>query len=329
MKHLLVLVLFLAAHAIASPWETITIPNAKCGDGAPYKIFLRKGQKSKLAVELMGGGACWSLATCWGPKLHTWIHPIPELPAYSYLTTEDGPLRDHTFLYFPYCNGDVYSGNHTANYLPGELKGTHHHGKRNLVKSLDYLKAARIIDFQQVKNLVAYGSSAGAIGSLLHADTYLKYMRPERKLLIADSPGLHYGPNFWKKFTPELMQDFGETFAKAGIQIDLSTGLVAPQLKNYCRTRKDWKIGFIQTTRDIIMSTMFGDISQNDHRKVVLGPNGIRNTLKQTSNCTTHISEGIGHMLLIIPDVAANSRDIESGESAKDYVDRLISESQR
>ncbi|WPU66143.1 pectin acetylesterase-family hydrolase [Peredibacter starrii] len=329
MKQLLLSLLFITTNVFASPWETVTIPNAKCGDGVPFKVFVRKGKRAKLAIELMGGGACWSLATCWGPKFHTWIHPIPELPAYSYLTTEDSPLRDHTFLYFPYCNGDVYAGNHTANYFPGELKGTHHHGKRNLIKALDYLKANRIIDFPQVKDLVAFGSSAGAIGSLLHADTYLKYMRPEKKLLIADSPGLHYGPNFWKKFTPELMRDFGETFAKVGIHIDLSSGLVAPQLKNYCNTRSDWKMGFIQTTRDVIMSAMFGDISQEEHKKVVLGREGIRNTLRNTKNCSTHISEGIGHMLLIIPDVAANSIDIESGESAKDYVDRLINEQQR
>lgn len=329
MRFFVLVVLLLSFNALASRWETVVIPGTKCGDGIPYNVFIRKGNTSKLAIELMGGGACWSLATCWGPKLHTWIHPIPELPAFSYLSTEDSPIRDHTFIYFPYCNGDVYTGNHSANYFPVGFKKTHHHGKRNILLTLEHLRASRIIDFTLVKDLVAYGSSAGGIGSLLHAENFLNYMNPRKKLLIADSPGLHYGPNFWKKFTPELMRDFGETFAKVGIHIDISTGMVAPQLKGYCDRHRDWKIGFIQTTRDIIMSAMFGDISQEEHRKQVLGKDGIRNTLKHSRNCSTHISEGIGHMLLIFPDVAASSMDVESGESAKDFVDRLISEHQR
>ncbi len=313
-------------NVFAREWETVYIPDANCGDGLPYKVFVKPGKKTKLAIEFMGGGACWSLRTCWGPTLTTWIHPIPSLPAFSYLTTDESPIEDHTFVYFPYCNGDVYAGNHSTRYLP--LKNTYHEGKRNVYLALDHLKENRKVDFKKANSVIIYGSSAGAIGSLLHRKKIETYLKPNiKKLLIADSPGLHYGKDFWKKFPDEFIADFKDAFAPVGVKVNVNEGLIAPQFKNYCKNATDWNIGFIQTTRDVIMSKMFGEISQDEHRDLVLGPKGIQNTLKNSENCSTHISEGIGHMLLILPDVAKDSFDMKTGESAKDYVDRLITES--
>lgn len=323
---MIILALLLSFSALARDWETVYIPDAQCGDGIPYKVFVKPGKKSKLAIEFMGGGACWSLSTCWGPNLHTWIHPIPSLPAFSYLTTDESPIADHTFVYFPYCNGDVYAGNHVSSYLP--LVNTYHEGKKNVYLALDYLKATNKVEFKKANSIVVYGSSAGAIGSLLHRKKIESFLKPNiKKLLISDSAGLHYGKDFWKKFPDEFVDDFRSAFAPVGVKVDTSTGLIAPQFKNYCKKASDWRIGFIQTTKDVIMSKMFGEISQEDHRKLVLGPKGLEQTLNDSENCFTHISEGVGHMLLILPDVAKDSYDTKSGESAKDFVDRLITES--
>ena len=151
--------------------------------------------------------------------------------------------------------------------------------------------------------------------------------RSAQKVLIADSVGLHFGKTFWKKFPEEMITDFKSAFSPSGIEVDENDGLVAPQLKRYCRLAKGWKIGFIQKTKDIIMSTIFGNIGQDEHRTLVLGPQGIRNVLKDSTNCETHISEGNGHAILLVPFVARDSLDMISGESAKDFTDRLISES--
>lgn len=327
MKLPLFLVLLLSFSAFARDWESVYIPGAKCGDGIPYKVFVKPGKKSKLAIELMGGGACWSLTTCWGPNFHTWIHPIPELPAFSYLSTDESPIKDHTFIYFPYCNGDVHAGNHDADYLPFVGK-TYHHGYRNFVASMEYLSKSQKIQFRAADSLVLWGSSAGALGSLIHKKRIESYLKPGiKKVLIADSPGLHYANDFWKKFTPELIHDFKAAFAGAGVHIDVNQGMIAPLMKDYCREARGWKIGFIQTTRDIIMSKMFGGLSEEEHKKAVLGPSGIRNVLKNSKVCSTHISEGVGHMLLLVTGVAEDHLDLESGESAKDFVDRLIKES--
>lgn len=321
---LLISFLFLSA-AIASEWETVHIPYAKCGDGVQYRVFYKEGAKDKLAIELMSGGACWSAGTCWGPNFRTWIHPIPQFPSYSYLTSQESPIRDHTFVYFPYCNGDVFAGDHEANYLP--IFKTYHQGSRNLRLAISHLEQTKKLNFTNQKQFVLTGSSAGGIGSLVHRRFFDKLIpKDSKKFLIADSVGLHYGKNFWKKFSPELLEDFHKTFSDAGLVIDEKDGMIAPQLKKYCQYSRGWKIGFVQTTQDIVMSKLFGDISQAEHRRLVLAPNGMRETLKNSKVCETHISEGQGHLILLVKKFADEAIDIDSGETAIQFVDRILTE---
>ena len=143
----------------------------------------------------MGGGASLSMSKSWGPNLHTWIHPIPKLPVFSYLTSDEGPLRDNTFIYFPYCTGDVFPGNLKVRYMP--LKSTYHYGHPNVELSLEHLKNSKLINFKAADSVVLFGSSAGAIGSLVHRANIEPYLKPGiKKLLIADSPGLYFAGNF-------------------------------------------------------------------------------------------------------------------------------------
>lgn len=325
MKIFFLIFVTLSFNAHAIEWTTIKIPGAKCGDGSQYRVFYKKGSSSKVAIELMGGGACWNLATCWGPNLRSWIHPIPAVPAFSYLTSQKSPLKDHSLVYFPYCNGDVFIGRHEANYSK-KIK-TYHHGYLNVKKTFEYLREQKLIAFNQVEQFVFYGSSAGGIGALFHTKTVDAYLPSHaKKLLIADSVGLHFGQNFWEKFSPAMLDDFNSSFKEIGMKVDFSTGFIAQEVKSFCANSRDWQMGFIQTTRDIIMSLVFGNISQKEHEKLVLGQNGIKNVLKSVSNCSTHIAQGQGHAILLIPKVAEIEKDIDSGVSAKDYVNELIAD---
>lgn len=311
--------------AYGNEWKSLNIPGAKCGDGLPYRVFYRPGGRDKVSFELMGGGACWSLATCWGPNFRTWIHTIPKLPAFSYLTMADGPLKDYTMVYFPYCNGDVWMGRHTASYTG--VGSTYHRGAETLDATLKFLDIQGLIDFKAIKSFSLYGSSAGGIGALLHVPKLENYIpRKARKLIIADSPGLHWGKDFFKKFTSPMLADFDHHFGKLGVRVDFNDGLIAPYLKDYCERYSSWKIGIVQATRDIIMSKMFGNISQDDHENLVLGPQGVKEVFRTSPNCFSHVIRSQGHAFLVLKPVAERTNDIESQVSTIKFVDSMIQE---
>src|SRR5690606_35685014 len=47
-------------------FQRIVIPEAKCGDGSDYVVWLQNLEQNTLSIEFMGGGACWSQQTCFG-----------------------------------------------------------------------------------------------------------------------------------------------------------------------------------------------------------------------------------------------------------------------
>ena len=102
---LAILLAFAATSVQARTFKTYTIPGAYCGNGMAYKVWVNteNKDKKKLAVEFMGGGACWSTATCYGPNLRAWVHPLPKIVSKMNVMLKKGSvLEDHSVLYFPY-----------------------------------------------------------------------------------------------------------------------------------------------------------------------------------------------------------------------------------
>ncbi len=324
MKVITLLLLFFSTSILARDWVKIKIPGAKCGDGINYYVFYSPGNSKKLLTEFMGGGACWSLSTCFGPNLRTWMHPIPEIPTFSVLTSENKeltPFTKHSSLYFPYCTGDVHSGDHSIDYRFSVT--AHHRGYSNVVKTIRYLKESEIIQFDQLEEFILFGSSAGAIGSLVHSKTFEPELSKDtKKFLISDSPGLHFGKTFWDKFTAPMLSDFDENFSKVNLNIDFSDGMVAHKTENVCRYLSDWKIGFLQGSQDLVMSKVFGNIGPDDHRDYVYSDRGIFETSKKTRNCAAFTPDTKMHTFLLIEKSA---RIEASGVNALDFVRRIYS----
>lgn len=315
--------MFILALAIstsqARQWETVKIPDAYCADGTNYKVFFSKKDDRKLAIEFMGGGVCWSLSTCYGPNLRTWIHPIPKVQNFSTLTKEDSFLKDHTMVYFPYCTGDVYAGTHQAKYTGVKVK---HYGHINVVKAIEHLTNNSFISKELVEDLVLYGSSAGAISSFIHARNMDKvFKNTNKKTILADSPGLHFGKDFWEKFTKKQIEDFKKSFYPIGLKTDFKNGFLAPFLPNVCKFYKDWNIGILQADQDVVMSVVFGKISPSNHKKLIYSPFGLNNITKRTSNCTHWINESKMHTFLILEK--SSSLESHFGRTAYEFVEDI------
>jgi len=293
---------FSVDNLLARDWHTMKVPGAKCGDGSDYEIHFSKGNTNKLIVEFMGGGACWSAGSCYGPNLRAWIRQIPTFLATSVMASSDpklSPFTEHNYIYFPYCTGDVHAGRHTAKYALG-LKA-HHQGFNNVVSGLNLVNNKNLVDFKGLNEVVLYGASAGAIASFIHSKTIEKMITPStRKIIIADAPGLHFSNGFWKKFTKNLLNDFKFVFGRLGMTIDHNDGMLAPQLTKVCSTLSDWKIGILQGAQDIVMSAIFGEVSLKEHKNLVYSKNGVYQVTKASNNCSAWVPDTKMHTFLLI-----------------------------
>lgn len=319
------LIFIVTSIASARKWDRIKIPGAYCGDGAEYSVFVSNKDSQNLLIEFMGGGACWSWDTCYGPNFRTWAHPLPKAPAFSYLTSDFARWKKHPFkndsaLYLPYCTGDVHAGNHIAQYGPFK---TYHTGYNNIRIAFQYLTHNKIITFQNKKRVAVWGASAGAIGTLVHLKTIEPYIAANtKKYAFIDSPGLHFGKDFWHKFTPELQQDYKNTFASLGLNIDLNDGFVAPQLAQPFHQYSNWEIGVFQSTKDMIMSSVFGEISPEEHKNLLESAQGLPAIAKSFPNISVWIQDSFLHTFLVLT-ATAKSKNVDD-ISARDFVNQIL-----
>jgi hypothetical protein len=167
-----------AISADAETWTWIPFDDAKCGDGSSVGLGVNLSSMSdRVLIYLVGGGACWTQSNCYG-----FFQTATNFSGYSasdfaadaadasYLAKPGGffdrtaaanPFRDYSYVFVPYCTGDVHAGDNVVSY------GTHtayHVGFRNMTA---YLK--RLADtFPQAGRIVLAGSSAGGMGATIN-----------------------------------------------------------------------------------------------------------------------------------------------------------------
>ena len=313
------------AQAAVRSWKKIIIPGARCGNGSPYTAFLSMKDPRKFALELMGGGACWDRKTCWGPTPLAWIHEIPglieRLGGFFSLDLSKTDAADHTLVHFPYCTGDVHLGRHKARYQAGVP--VWHYGAINVERGLDHLVGTLGFDPYQVGDLTVYGYSAGAIGALAHIDHFSDlFPAASRRTLLADAPGLHFGPKFWEKFSPELLKDYAEAIRRAGHELDTSQGMLAKFVSTVCERHPGWEIGVMQGSKDVVMSALFGAISPDDHHRSIFGPEGLWEQTRDVSdNCSAWIPTSTVHTFMVSDPTA----EIRAGQqNAYEFLNGLM-----
>jgi hypothetical protein len=306
---------------LANSFESIKIPGAKCGNGDDYEIFYKAGNTDKLLIEFMGGGACWDENSCFR-ILHAWIKPIPNIKLFSVFTSKNeksNPYIDHTVVYFPYCTGDVHIGDHISNYAG---KKVYHYGKRNVLLGLKYLQDMQKVKFKNVNDVTVWGASAGAIATLFYSKDIAKLIGPEaKKTMIVDSPGLHFGEHFWEKFNQEGQNDFKTAFQAVGLKVDFHDGFIAKDMGPVFEGYSDWNIGILLATKDIIMSTVFGDISPEDQEKLIMGPLGLPAVASHYPNVKVWVKQTYMHTFLLTEQSGRMSS--QDGETAIDFAKKV------
>ena len=293
----ILLVALVSNAVLATPLEKIRIPGAVCGNGGAYDVYVKHRDPDKVLVVLEGGGACWNEATCFGPVPYTHLYNMkkPEKrDVFLMSDTQNHSFRDWTVVYVPYCTGDFFVGSHDAHYGKHVV---HHAGRTNVTQVISAMESSSQI-FSRARDFTLYGESAGALGVLTNADQFERVVNPEaNKNLVIDSPGLHFSKSVWRRFSKTYLADVKDSLGKNNIDVDFSTGILAPLMHNYCAKYKTWKTGFLQATEDWVMSMAFGNVTQQVHRARVLGPQGLFQQLEdENDNCSAWIHDGMRHI---------------------------------
>lgn len=188
-------------------WNTITPGGSTtCSDGSPFRFFVRAADPTQLVFYLQGGGGCWNAQTCdpQGNPTYT-MTAIEELPAPS--TDESGeepaygisafnhpenPFADHSFVFVPYCTGDVHIGDRDAVYeaaatddAPAREFTIHHRGYTNGRAALDWTYE----HFLGPETVFVTGSSAGSIPSPVYARHFAENYPAARVTALGDGAG--------------------------------------------------------------------------------------------------------------------------------------------
>ena len=151
-----------------SEWKKI-VPGGRCrcADGSRFLFWVRDADPAKVVFYLDGGGACWDAGTCAFTEeedpTYDWHISSAEDPALDGgifdLDHADNPFADYSFVYVPYCTGDVHLGARTREYSPGLT--VQHKGFVNAGTALSRL----VRTYPDADDVVVVGLSAGSVAA--------------------------------------------------------------------------------------------------------------------------------------------------------------------
>lgn len=317
-------------------WTWVPFVTAHCRDGSSTGLGLNVNPNSdKLMIFLEGGGACFNITTC---ALNPAVFGATEFQQFASdgsvgnagvfnRDDPDNPVRDWSYVYVPYCTGDVHSGNNPQ-------------GSVNLVGPQQFVGYAnmgsylsRIVPtFPNVTQVLLAGVSAGGFGALANYLQVTKQFDPVSVSLLDDSgPPMDapYFPACLAHQITDLWRLDQTIVAECGADcanIDhLMFDLTQHALSAYSAT----PVGLLESTGDSVISWFFG-FGANDctgtqnmgAQTFAEGLTDLRQKLSAYSNFGTFVFSGTDHTSL----EAQSSLDTRQAAGAKltDYISQLI-----
>ncbi|MCA9691776.1 MAG: pectin acetylesterase-family hydrolase [Nannocystaceae bacterium] len=250
-------------------WNWIDFPDARCIDGTKAGIGVRYGLSDKLVIYFEGGGACFNDATCglyYASFAHfdqlifdlIWQGTVLQGGIFN-TKNGDNPLRDWSFIYVPYCTGDVHAGDSPDTFVPGYVVDEPQQfvGYRNMGAFLERI----VPTFVDAPHVLVTGISAGGFGAAFNYDRIADAFPAAKVTLIDDSgPPLtdeYLAPCLAKQWrelynlADTLPADCDECFAPDGGGIYHLGEFLADKHQGQA-------LGLISSERDLVIRTFFG-----------------------------------------------------------------------
>jgi hypothetical protein len=170
------------------------------GADPAFQFWAKRGSVNRLVVYFDGGGACWDDITCSVPRLANGrgegdgfykaeLMPGDDPTRMSGIFDHNNPrnpVRDWSFVFIPYCTGDVHAGSNTARYSDpdtGETYTVQHRGADNFRAVLAWMRE----NFAAPEQILVAGSSAGAYGAATHFARIRDAFPSGRAAMIGDA----------------------------------------------------------------------------------------------------------------------------------------------
>lgn len=252
-----------AIEAPADTWTWVDFPDSRCMNDTPTGIGVNLVPGSdKVLIFLEGGNACFNQVSCSvtankngydGEAFAAGADDLAGRPIFA--RDESNTFRDYSFVYVPYCSGDVHAGRRAGADVGGKVRNF-----RGYDNMSDYL--ARLVPtFPDAKRVVLSGVSAGGFGAAVNYDQTAKAFAGVDVSLLDDS-----GPPMGKDFVPPCLQKFfvdtwGLAETIGGICpgcIDGEGVFMEPLTRHLAETYADRTLALITSTHDSQISLFWG-----------------------------------------------------------------------
>jgi hypothetical protein len=309
-----------------------------CRDGSPTGIGHRVGNPKKLAVYINGGGACFNAETCAGnPKsfnVNDWDNLTNEYGNRGIFDVDNpkNPLKDYSYVFLPYCTGDVHSGTRHSGVALGVEERQKYVGAINFRKAMDFITP--YYEYQDVEEIVLFGLSAGGYGVYINFVEITKRFPKAKITVINDS-----GPLFSdEQAFPQCLQAAFTLVYGIPLPNDLLDCCNQPALglanvyqyssKKYPKANFGFITSYEDATSRFFLSFGFDDCTgaPNNQLPADVFREGIINlredVLKPKSDWSTYYINGDSHTLLADNDIFYNRN--AAGMYLYEWVDRLL-----
>lgn len=241
-------------------WSWIDVPGTKCADGSATGMGVNLGTSGDLVIFMEGGGACFNAFTCasvahpngfGAGDLDSGVGNLGNQGLFD-RTDAANPLKDATFVFLPYCTGDIFAGANESGY-----GGRTQVGYTNVGLYTDMIVAASA----PVSRVVVSGASAGGFGALYNYDRIERAFGNRPVFLLDDSgPPL---PDQW--LTPCLQSQMREYWnLNATLPADCAActaangGGLANAVAYLADQHTDQRMGLIAANTDGVIRSFFG-----------------------------------------------------------------------
>ena len=318
--------LFAAAEAAPDTWVWLDVPETTCRDGSTTGMGVRlRPQSNNLLIFLMGGGACFSAATCTvNPKTFgvTEFTELTALETAFFVTDPASAVQDWNHVFIPYCTGDLHTGTRVGNVPNCPLcpRNQSFVGYLNMQSYLAHLSTY----FEDVDQIVFAGSSAGGYGAVYNYEQAVAAFGKEPVLINDSGPPFTDDAVFSPCFDDHIVASWGmDASLPPGCGACATSGQRLQAIAPYLATTYDAPMAFLGSERDAVIRVFANDAANRCNLPNVTADVFQAATYDLVDN--TFAPSGWG--TFVIDDashVHLNSNDIVDGVALSAYLTALL-----